>query len=125
VHSQRRAAIGVLAMHHLPAVPTLTGQAAATMVMPPTTHHAAGHRDRPVIEAGNAQGCAGMDMMGHLCLAVLDSAYTSPTPLPALATPWACPLLLPGLTSAVDALSARAPPPTSSARRSQLGVWRR
>lgn len=111
-------------MHHLPDVPAPTVQA-ATMAMPPAAHLVSGVTERPVIEAAGGEGCAGMDMMGHLCLAVLDSAYVAPTPVPMLVSLWAGPISQPGLTSASGALDARAPPPTSSVRRSQLGVWRR
>lgn len=119
-------ALGIVAMHHLPDVPAPTGQAAAMMAMQPAaTHLVPGVTGPPVIEAASGEGYAGMDMMGHMCLAVRDSAYIAPTPAPTPASPCTRPLSPPDPTSASAALDARAPPPTSSVRRSQLGVWRR
>ena len=119
--------VGVLAMHHLPDAPAatrLTG-AAGTMTMTPLTTVASDAPGGPVTAPGNGEDCPVMDMMGHPCLAVLDTAHSQPSPVAAPGAPFQ--LQLSPLTSTAwsSALGARAPPPTVAARLSQLGAWRR
>lgn len=121
-------ALGVLAMHHLPDAPQRAGST-AVMAMTPTltttsTEASETHGDQ-LAEPASGEGCPGMDMMGHLCLAVFDASSAHPAPPLAVAAP----ALLPGSpatpTPWASALEARAPPPTVSTRLSRLGVWRR
>ena len=117
-------ALGVLAMHHLPDAGQPAG-GTAVMAMTPTSTTASGTHGDQVSEPARGEGCPGMDMMGHLCLAVLDAAPAHPAPPPAVVAPPLPPHSPATPTPWASALEARAPPPTVSTRLSQLGVWRR
>lgn len=114
-------ALGVLAMHHLPELPSHrcpSVDSVNAVAMPP---HPGG---AVVVSPAGGRDCPDMAAMGHLCLAVLDVAQAPLAPQPGLIPMWASPVA-PVPVSAAGAWSARAPPPTVSVRLSQLGVWRR
>ena len=76
--------------------------------------------------AGAVGCCPGTGcMMGHPCVTILTAAgaMIAPAMLNTMAT-FSQAVLLP-LTYGIDSLLARAPPPSSDARLSLLGVWRR